>query len=75
MVPLVPDSNLPKLALPYLTKRCLKLYSGGVQSFGKGLGVLNICIPRLCFRIRHFQVTVSYETVAYKKCVFETDPT
>ena len=68
-----PDSNLPKLALPYLTKRCLKLYSGGLQSFGKGLGVLNI-FRDLCFRISHFQVTVAYKTVVYNKCVFETDP-
>ena len=31
--------NSQKLALPYLTKRCLKRYLGKEQSFGKGFRV------------------------------------
>ena len=34
--------NSLKLALPYLTKRCLKYFLGREQSFEKGFRVLNI---------------------------------
>ena len=44
-----------KLALPYMTKRCLKCYLGREKSFEKGLGVFR----DLCFRIGQFQATVA----------------
>ena len=53
--------NSIKIALPYLTKRCLKCYLGREQSFDQGF--------RVQFSIGKFQPSVAYKSVAYKKGV------
>ena len=57
--------NSLKLALPYLTKRCLKYYLGRKQSFGKGFRV-QFSIFSEILKIGKFQPSgsVAYKSVA-----------
>ena len=55
--------NSLKLALPYLTKRCLKYYLGREQSFDKGSRVQFSIFSEKTVK---FQPSVGYKSVAYK---------
>ena len=48
-----------KLALAYLTKRCLKCLLGRVQSFGNR----SQYFPRFVFQNAQFQASVAYKSV------------
>ena len=57
--------NSLKLALPYLSKRCLKYYLGREQSFDKGFRV-QFSIFSEVLRIGKFQPSIAYKSVVYK---------